>query len=79
MSRTKGENVLHYRSNNPIGGQIIWQRERSTTMTKIYEKTKPSASRDEDDLKTIMPGKTNEDEDLITEELLVEEFAIIHG
>jgi len=48
-------------------------------MTKIYEKTKPSANRDEDDLKTIMPGKTNEDEDFITEELLVEEFAIIHG
>jgi hypothetical protein len=48
-------------------------------MTKIYEKTKPSANRDEDDLKTIMPSKTNEDEDLITEELLVEEFAIIHG
>lgn len=48
-------------------------------MARIYEKTNPSGHKDQDDLKKIIPGKTNEEEDLITEELLVEEFAIIHG
>jgi len=48
-------------------------------MARIYDKPKSSGHRSEEDLKNKNPGKTNEEEDLIVEALLVEEFAITRG
>jgi len=48
-------------------------------MASIYDKPKPSGHRNEEDLKNKISGKTNEEEDLIVEALLVEEFAVTRG
>ncbi len=48
-------------------------------MARTYDKPKPSGHRSEDDLKNKITGKTNEEEDLIVEALLAEEFAITRG
>jgi len=48
-------------------------------MARKHEKSNQNSHKGEKDANIKIQGMTDEEEDLITEELLVEEFAIIHG
>jgi hypothetical protein len=48
-------------------------------MAHTYKNPNKSALKNNDDLGSMIPKETDEDEDLVTKELLDEEYALIHG